>query len=523
MRIVEIRDLDGPNLFLMTPAIKVEVGDVPADQQGDVVARLVETVRDLHDTVGVATPETSSMQLETPGHIVVAFAWDRRAFSRSLGNSAAELVLGNTTDRDQVVDDLQKLLAQEPDEDDDPLLVRPSAHRAPIVSVTGTNGKTTTSRLIDFVLRHAGSRVGLTSSAGVFIDNEQVLEGDYSGPSGARRVLNDTSIEYAVLETARGGLLLRGAGYEAADVAIVTNVTEDHLGLHGIHTIDGLAAVKAIVARNVKPDGYCILNANNEHVLAMREITPGRPVLFSPDPETETMRSHIQSGGAAITVDADKNVIWIQDRASQEVMTLSEIPMTFGGKAPHQVENALAGIAALIGLGIPMERIREGVAAFRSTAENSKGRLNVYEVNGATVIIDFAHNEAGLANLLTFARNYVENDGRLIAVIGTAGDRDNHSLHAIARRAIQNADVVVLKDSIHYLRGRECGEMIAEMRMAASEENHAGVELLEAPDERTATFMMVDTLQKGDALAVMCVEDYDYILDALSKIGEEVA
>ena len=523
MRIVEIRDLDGPNLFLMAPAIKVEIGDVPADQQDDLIARLTDTVRDLHDVAGVSTPEITSMKMETPGQVVVAFGWERRAFARSLGTSAAGLALGEIRDREQVVDNLHRLLTEEPEADDAPSLIRPSADRAPIVSVTGTNGKTTTSRLIDFVLRYAGHHVGLTSSAGVYINNEQVLEGDYSGPSGARRVLNDPGVEYAVLETARGGLLLRGSGYEEADVALVTNVSEDHLGIHGIHTTDGLAAVKAIVARNVKPGGYCILNANDGHVLAMRDVTPGIPVLFGPDFEADVMQTHIQAGGAAIGVDADQNVVWFQDGESRIVTSLAEIPMTFGGKAPHQVENALAGIAALIGLGIPIDKIREGVAAFKSTAENSKGRLNVFWVNGGTVIIDFAHNEAGLSNLLSFARNYVGDDGRLIAVIGTAGDRDNHSLRAIARCAMQNADIVVLKDSIHYLRGREPGEMVAEMRAAAVEVDRADVDLLESPDERRATFMMVEKLRPGDVLAVMSVEDYDSILSELSKIGEEVA
>lgn len=523
MRIVEIRDLDGPNLFLMSPAIKVEIGEVPADQQRDVINLLTDCVRELHDAVGLESPVTTSMQMETPGHIVVAFQWERRDFARSLGTSAAGLVLGEIADRPHVIEDLRRLLDQQPDEDDAPLLVRPSADRAPIISITGTNGKTTTSRLIDFVLRHAGHRVGLTSSAGVYIDNEQVLEGDYSGPSGARRVLADPDVEYAVLETARGGLLLRGCGYEDADVTVVTNVTEDHLGIHGIHTIDGLAAVKAIVARNVKPDGFCVLNANNKYTLAMRDMTPGVPVLFSPDIEMEVMRTHIAAGGAAVSVDGEGNVLWLRSGDSQKVTSLAEIPMTFGGKAPHQVENALAAIAALIGLGIPMDQIHDGVAAFKSTAENSKGRLNVFAVNDATVIIDFAHNEAGLSNLLGFAQNYVEDEGRLIAVIGTAGDRDNHSLHAIAHCAMRKADVVVLKDSIHYLRGREPGEMITEMRTAVQEIDRADVDVLESPDERSATFMMVEQLRPGDVLAVMCVEDYDFILKELSNIGEAVA
>lgn len=523
MRIVEIRDLDGPNLFLMSPAIKVEIGDIPEGEQDEVIASLRDMITGLHVAIGLDAPTLSSTTMETPGHIVVAFEWTRRSLARSLGGWAAQLVIGERSDLDQVITELREILDREPEEDDAPLLIKDADDRVPIVSVTGTNGKTTTSRLITFVLKHAGFKVGLTSSAGVFIDGEQIVEGDYSGPSGARHVLADSSVEFAVLETARGGLLLRGCGYEASDVALITNVSEDHLGLHGIHSIEGLAAVKAIVARNVTPGGFCILNAGDEHVLAMREVTPGVPVLFSPNFDSDAMRTHIDSGGLAISVDDDGNVVWFQDGESRIVTTLADIPMTFNGKASHQVENALAGIAALIGLGLPDDQIREGVANFKSTAANSKGRLNIFKVNDATVIIDFAHNEAGLTHLLNFARNFVEGDGRLISVIGTAGDRDNHSLRAIAQRAVRDADVVVLKDSVHYLRGREAGEMIAEMHAAIQELDGPGAEVRDAPDERTATFMMVDELRPHDVLAVMCVEDYSFILEKLSNIGEEVA
>lgn len=519
MRIVEIRDLDGPNLFLMGPAIKIEIADIPEDQIDTVAAGVASRVGELHQALGLAIPEIISTRMELPGHAAVAFAWSQRAFAGSLARWAAQLVIGERTDPEQVVHELREIRAQQPDEDDSPMLVRAYPDRIPIVSITGTNGKTTTSRLIAYVLRHAGHSVGLTSSAGVFINKTQVLEGDYSGPGGAQRVLHDPSVEYAVLETARGGLLLRGSGYEAADVAVITNVSEDHLGLHGIVSIDGLAAVKAIVARNIRPGGFCVLNAEDENVLAMREITPGTPVLFSPIPDGESMQAHIEAGGSAISVDAQQNVVWVQDGESEIVTSVASIPMTFNGKASHQVENALAAIAALIGLGIDMDTIRAGVQNFKSSAEDSKGRLNVYDVDGATAIVDFAHNEAGLIHLLNFSRTFVESGRRLIAVIGTAGDRDNSSLRGIARRAVTDADMVVLKDSLHYLRGRQPGEMLAEMRAAIDEMNRPEIEVLESPDERNATLMMLEQLEAGDVLAVMCVEDYDFLLTELGQRG----
>lgn len=523
MRIAEIRDLDGPNLFLMAPAIKIEVADVVAGDEQDIIARLSETVADLHQAVGVSVPTMTCTRMEEPGHIVVAFGWERRAFATSLGTMAAQLVIGERNDVDQVIVDLKEVLERAPEYDDAPLLVKATPDRTPIISITGTNGKTTTSRLIDFVLRHSGYKVGLTSSAGVFINKEQVLSGDYSGPSGARRVLEDHSLDFAVLETARGGLLLRGCGYEAADVALITNVTEDHLGLHGIHSIEGLAAVKAIIARNVRPHGFCVLNADDPNVVAMRSVTPGTPVLFSPNAENPEIRNQVAAGGAAIYVDASGSVIWALDGVEQVVTTLADIPMTFNGKASHQVENALGATAALIGLGLSMDQIRIGLKAFKSDSENSKGRLNVFTINDATVIIDFAHNEAGLIHLLRFARSFVRDDGKLTVVIGTAGDREDQAIRAIARRAMESADRVVLKDSIHYLRGRKAGEMVAIMREAAAEVDRPEVVVSESPDERTATLESVASLHPGDALAVMCIEDYEYLIRELESLGDAMA
>lgn len=519
MRIVEIRDLDGPNLFLQGPAIKVELADVPDDQVNTVIADLSTRIAELHHGAGVDVPVTAAMVMEEPGHVVVAFAWQRREFARSLGCWAAQVVIGVRSDPEQIVIELRAILEQPAEEDDAPLVV-PAAHgRIPIVAITGTNGKTTTSRLIAFVLRHGGHTVGLTSSAGVFINNQAVLSGDYSGPSGARRVLAEQGVDYAVLETARGGMLLRGCGYDQADVAVVTNVSEDHLGLHGIHSIEGLAAVKAIVARNVKPGGFCVLNAEDPHVLAMKAVTPGEPVLFSADPTSAAIVRHVSTGGSAVHIDAEHNVVWSHDGTREVVTELNDVPMTFGGRASHQVENALGATAALIGLGVPLDHIRAGLAAFTSTAENSKGRLNVFEIDGATVIIDFAHNEAGLQHLLTFARSFVGPDGRLISVVGTAGDREDQALRAIAKRAVLGSDEVVLKDTVHYLRGREPGSMLTRLREGVEAANRPDVPVREAADERSATLMMVDELRPHDVLAVMCVEDYDFLLQELAARG----
>lgn len=520
MRIVEIRDLDGPNLFLDSPAIKVELEAVPAEQMDQVAETLTTRVRDLHQELGIEIPEITGMHMEAPGHLVVAFGWQQRALARGIGYRAAQLAIGDRSDPDVVIQELRDIQARSPEDDDAPLLIRAEGRTTPIIAVTGTNGKTTTSRLISYVLRFAGHVVGLTSSAGVFIDTEMVLKGDYSGPSGARRVFEDPSVEYAVLETARGGMLLRGCGFEAADVAVVTNVTADHLGVQGVYSIEGLATVKSIIARNVRPGGFCVLNADDHRVRAMAAITPGIPVFFSRDLDNVVMTDHLAAGGSGICVARNGDVVWHHRGERSVVTNVADIPMTFSGRAGHQVENALAAIAALIGVGIESEVIAGALGKFRSSTEDSKGRLNVYMINGATVIVDFAHNEVGLVNLLNFARTYVEEGGKLIAVVGTAGDREDEALQGIAKRAVEMSDVVVLKDSIHYLRGREPGEMIVQMRKGVRAANNPDVEILEASDERAATLRMIDRLQPNDVLAVMCVEDYDFLLAEMANRGK---
>jgi cyanophycin synthetase len=459
--------------------------------------------------------------MDEPGHISVAFGWNKRAFAKALGKRAAQLAIAERTDHDGIVTELNNILAKDPDEDDAPRLIRPEDRSIPIIAITGTNGKTTTSRLISSVLRFAGNKVGLTSSAGVFIDTEMVLKGDYSGPSGAMRIFEEPDVDFAVLETARGGMLLRGCGFQAADVAVVTNVTGDHLGLHGIHTIEGLAEVKSIIARNVKPGGFCVLNADDARVRAMATITPGIPVFFSRDPDSAVMKEHLEAGGSGLQVDADGNIVWYHQGKRTVIANVADIPMTFGGRAGHQVENALAATGALLGVGLPVETIRDGLRAFRSSVEESKGRLNVFEVNGATVILDFAHNEVGLLNLLNFARTFVKPGGKLISVVGTAGDRGDEALRGVGRRAVELSDMVVLKDTIHYLRGREPGGILQGMRAGVKEANRPEVEVLEAPDERTATLGLIDQLTPNDVLAVMCIEDSDFLVREMANRGKE--
>lgn len=546
MNICEIRDLDGPNIFLRAPAIKLEVaaenGDVRVSKAAEVfvinrsavepamesarperlMSLTTEVVNVLHDRCDQLRPETVSRPLEERHHYAVAFTWRHRRFAMALGKLALQMICKAGIDIDSGIANLRAILASDPEEDDTPEMIASADARVPIVAITGTNGKTTTSRLISAILRHAGKTVGLTSSVGVFIDKQRVLEGDYSGPSGAHRVLEDDRVDVAVLETARGGMLLRGLGYEESDVGVVTNVSADHLGMHGILTVEALADVKSLVSATTNPQGMAVLNADDPLVLAMRKQTDARSFLVTRLPMSDEVRAHVVDGGWAMTVD-DGQVQWRHDDEIDVVTSLNEIPVTFGGKAPHMVENALCAAAACLALGLPIDQVRSGLARFKSSSQDNHGRLNVYEFNGGTVVIDFAHNEIGLQRLLEFSRQWVKGTGRLTAIVGTAGDRGDDVFLALGRVAAQKADHIILKDTERYLRGRGSGEMPKLMRQGATESSGTNVSVEDAASERGASLSAFSTITDGDVVAVMCIEDYDYLLEYLDTYGAEIS
>lgn len=534
MKAVELRTLDGPNLFMLRPAIKIElsardneVSAAPdrfldktdfaaeAGKRGPlgIAHDLAKVVAAVHAAVEQQLDDVVVRELDEPGHTAVAFSWSRRRASKAVGHLSWKLVAGEAVDIDASLAEIRQALADPPDDEDLPEMYPEDRRTIPTIGITGTNGKTTTTRLVSSILRHAGHKVGWTSSSGVFIDDEMVLEGDYTGPSGAARVFEEPGIDYAVLETARGGILLRGLGYEHNDVSVMTNISADHMGLHGVHTLDTLADVKAVVARVTVPDGYAVLNADDPKVLAVSKQISCQAFLFSRHPTNEAIVEHLAANGWA-SVLADKDIVWHHDGKKQRLASVADVPMTFGGRAEHMVENALAAAGACLAIGLDADAVAAGLTSFRNRPEQNRGRLNVYAIDGATVVVDFAHNEAGLEQLLRFSRKFCEGDGRLVVVIGTAGDRDDNAIRGIGEIAASKADGVIIKDSEKYLRGRETGEMPALLRQVV------GARLIEeTTNERTGFYAGLDLMNGGDVLAVMCIEDYDEILDHLDRHG----
>lgn len=313
----------------------------------------------------------------------------------------------------------------------------------PTALVTGSNGKTTTVRLLAAMLRARGWRTGITSTDGVFVDGTRLAAGDYSGPDGARRILRDPAVEAAVLETARGGILRRGLAVTRADVAIITNLAADHLGLGGVADLDGIADAKAVVAKVLGDTGTLVLNADDP-LLRRRWEASTLPISWF-------------GTSAAPGLDAweDGGVLYLRGPRGGAVALapVRDVPVTLGGAARHNVGNALAAIAAASALGIPHQAIQSALHQFgRSHADNA-GRANLYAQGGAIILLDYAHNPHGMDALVAVVRALPAR--RRLLLIGQAGDRDDDSIRGLARSAwAMQPDHVFIKEMAAYRRGR---------------------------------------------------------------------
>jgi cyanophycin synthetase len=368
------------------------------------------------------------------------------------------------------------------------------------VAVTGTNGKSTTTRLIAHVAGAAGMRVGMTNSDGIHVRDQLVEAGDWTGYGGASRVLAEPGLDLAVLETARGGILLRGIGYSANDVSVVTNVTADHLGLQGIDTLEELADVKSAIVRITRRTGWTVLNAEDPLAWEMRHRTHAQLYAFSLSPRAEGVAEALAGGGRAAVLERGRLVLRAADRPTMRLVAAAELPVTLAGLSKYNIANALAAAAACDALGIETDQIAEGLRSFGSDTEANPGRLNLFERRGTFAVIDFAHNEAGLSGLLEVARA-VAGRHQVRLAFGTAGDRTDEILHRIGLLA-GTADDIVIAEKRHYLRGRTLETMNEILRRGAREGGYDG-EIGAEPTELAALQLLIGRAKRGDVCAVM--------------------
>ena len=392
-----------------------------------------------------------------------------------------------------------------------------SARDIPIVLVTGSNGKTTVVRVIAAIVEAAGKTPGTTSTDGVTVGDTVLEEGDFAGPSGARMVLRHHVVETAILETARGGILRRGLPVERADVAVVTNVADDHLGEFGIESLPDLADTKMVVAKALGSTGTLVLNADDPLLVERSRKVQARLVWFSLLPTTPMMERHLAAGGTATVIDRGQ-VVLMNGEQRTVLASIREIPMTFQGVAVHNVANALAGAAAAAALGISPEIISNALRRFGRDLDDNPGRANLLELGGAHILLDFAHNPHGMTALVEVART-IPAERRLV-LVGQAGDRNDEAIRALARAAWEfRPDHVVVKDMEGYLRGRAPGEVPT---LLADEFSRLGLreDALSRPgDELPSVRRALEWARPGDLLVLAVHEDRRAVVELFDQLS----
>lgn len=370
--------------------------------------------------------------------------------------------------------------------------------RIPIISVTGTNGKTTTTRLIAHIMHMSGKKVGYTTTDGIYIQNRLLYKGDCSGPESARFVLRDPTVDYAVFETARGGMMRAGLGYDLSDVGVVTNVASDHLGLSGIHTLEELTRLKSLVADNIQPYGYAVLNADDDHVYSMQENVACNLAFFSMDAGNPRIEKHCAAGGTAAVYE-DGNIVLRKGDWSILVDRVIDIPLTYFGKAVFQVQNVLAACLAAFVQEVKVEEIRLSLQSFTPSSAQLPGRMNLFEFEKFKVLIDYAHNPSSMEAIGRFVSSL--NIDVSTAILAGTGDRRDEDLKNYGRIAAEYFDRLIIWQDEDYARGRDSMEVMQLIQEgAASSSKKARVQIIQNEDDA------VDhALQGAGPEAMICI------------------
>ncbi|MCA9680670.1 MAG: hypothetical protein KC457_00625 [Myxococcales bacterium] len=408
----------------------------------------------------------------------------------------------------------------------------------PVVVITGTNGKTTTTRMLARMARRAGFHVGNTSTDGLYVDERLSEAGDWTGPGGARAVLRNDAIDLALLEAARGGLLRRGLGVRRCDVAVITNVEEDHLGEFGVFDLAAMAAAKGIVAMAAAPSGRIVLGADSPALVEWAQARrpspgpvtgddpepdegpaqlPAQVVWFSLDPGNPVLLRHHDSGGEVWTVE-DGWMVRRREGGSRKLAPVEDMPASFGGRARHNIANALAAAAAAWALGMDERAIVSALLEFGSRPEDNPGRARLWSVSrpgggSVTVLLDFAHNLAGFAAIRSLVLGLAEEHGRApVLSLGMAGDRSDDELRALGAALVHFAPrVVVLREQSDYLRGRGRGEvppLLAEGLVAAGFDS---TQIDRAQDEVDSLSVAMSHCEDGDLIVLLVHTEYETV------------
>ncbi len=388
--------------------------------------------------------------------------------------------------------------------------------RIPIIAVTGTNGKTTTTRLIAHIMKNIGKNVGYTTTDGVYVGNRLIQSGDNTGPVSAQMVLRDPTVEIAVLETARGGMLRAGLGFDGCDIGIIMNVTADHLGLKDIDTIEDMAGVKAILAENVFRSGYAVLNADDRLVLKMREKLKCNIALFSMDENNASVAEHTADGGLACVYE-NNYITLLKGHWKLRVEKVMNIPLTYSGKAAFMIQNVLAAtLASYILHGVRIEDIRFGLSSFVPSVAQTPGRLNLIEAGNFTVLIDFAHNPAGMEALCRFVEKFPNKVKT--GILGGTGDRRDDDIRNVGKIASRMMTNIIIREDEN-LRGRQEHEIPKLVLEGIRSENpEMPVKIIE--DEVEAINYALKNAKKND-LIIFLPDNIPRAIDIINKFRDK--
>ncbi|MEN6316991.1 MAG: cyanophycin synthetase [Clostridiaceae bacterium] len=398
------------------------------------------------------------------------------------------------------------------------LYPRDRVNNIPIVSVTGTNGKTTVTRLIAHTLGMDGKVVGMTCTSGVYVNGECILKGDNTGAMSAAKVLQDRRIDAAVLETARGGIIKKGLGYDLADVGVVVNISNDHMGLDGISTMEELAMVKSLVVEAVKPDGFAVLNASDEMTPFLMKRVKCRTMLFSANDCNLLLVQQINKGNRVVY--ARSGSIYLVDEGREILVAgIDEIPITFKGMAECNVENSLAAVSALLALGISIDAIRKGLTSFKPDISTNPGRFNIFDMGNFSVMLDYGHNPAGYRAVIDMIGSIGAT--AYTGVIGMPGDRKDESICEVGRICGHFFSKLYIKEDID-LRGRNAGEVADILYDAAVGEGMSTEDITVIYSETKALETAIMDAQPGE-LVVLFYEELDPALEVLEKCRSMIA
>jgi cyanophycin synthetase len=386
----------------------------------------------------------------------------------------------------------------------------------PIVAVTGTNGKTTTAKLIAHTLKYSGKRVGFAGTTGVEIDGVGIASGDFSGPDGAGLVLREPMIDHAILEVARGGILRRGLGFDSCDVGILLNIDEDHIGVDGVDDLEELALVKSTVIEVVKEGGVSVLNADDEIVAGLQERAGGQVVFFSLHAECDTIVRHLAAGGTAVVLQ-EGGIVIRSPGPSVRLLSVVEVPITLGGVAVFNIANVMAAVAALHGMGIPVDMIRSGIRTFHPSATQNPGRMNLIDFVTFKVLVDYAHNAPAVKALGRTLPHITK--GRKIVVAHGTGSRLDEHIRQFGSVLAEFYDHIIVADPDP--RRRRPGETSELVRAGALEKGLApeDIELVNDPSEAIDRAFAV--VRSGDLIVVQ-VDEVEPMLSCVMAHFERV-